>query len=340
MQAFEVLAPGLYTTVQDLGRPGYARFGVPDGGALDKFALQAANLLVGNDRGAAGLEVTQPGLALRMLAPTCIAVAGADLGFQINGVQSSTWCVHALNEADVLQFTERRVGVRAYVAFAGGIDVPVVLGSRSTYVRAGLGGFHGRPLQRGDVLAIRWTAPSVEGTVGKGTAGKGTAGAAFNPSPPRDGFCLPDGLRRFGMPLPVRVIAGPQADVFAPVALHRLVNAPFVVTPQSDRMGYRLHGPELPLATNAAGNHISDGIAAGSIQVPGDGQPIVLLADRQTTGGYPKIATVISADLDFLAQAWPGDVVRFRLVGVQEAHRVRSDRQRLLERVARFAQGI
>lgn len=341
MNVFEVLAPGLYTTVQDLGRPGYGKFGVPDGGALDKFALSAANLLVGNDAGAAGLEVTQAGLVLRVLASTIVVVTGADLGLQVNGLDASPWCVHRVKRGDILHFARRRYGVRAYVAVPGGFDVPVVMGSRSTYVRGGFGGYAGRTLRKGDVLKTPGPLAPMSGKSGSWEE--------------RVGLCLPAYLRRFGPPRPVRVVAGPQADGFAPLAWRRLLGAPYVVTPAADRMGYRLSGPALPYARfpNPPGEgsgsgdssapfaeHVSDGIAPGSIQVPGDGQPIVLLADRQTTGGYPKIATVISADMDFLAHVWPGEPVAFRLVDVEEAHRIRADRRGRLKEVARFAQGL
>lgn len=308
-----VLVPGLFTTVQDLGRPGYGRFGVPESGALDLYALEVANRLVGNEPGAAGLEVTHAGFAFEVLTPTIIAVAGADLGLQIAGRDAALWMVHRVEAGDVVRFAERRTGVRAYVAFAGGIAVPVVMGSRSTYARGNFGGFAGRPLRRDDVLGTdEWDGQRVE----------------------RTGLQLPTFLRRMGVPRPVRVIAGPQAERFAPVALQRLYGAPYVVTPQSDRMGYRLQGPSLPYVEPF--EHVSDGIAPGSIQVPGDGSPIVLLADRQTTGGYPKIATIISADLDFLAHVWAGERVTFRSVSLDEAHRLRRERGRLLAEVARY----
>lgn len=329
---FEVLQPGLLTTVQDLGRPGYARYGVPDGGAMDKFALQVANLLLGNEAGAAGLEVTHAGLALRVLAPTCVAVTGADLGLEVNGNPAPLWTVLRLAPGDVIRFSQRRRGVRAYFAIAGGVDVPVVMGSRSTYARAAIGGIEGRPLKKGDLLPI---------------AGDGAHGDLED----RIGFSLPKPLRRFGFPLPVRVVAGPQAEHFAPIAFHRLAGSAYTVTKQADRMGCRLEGAPLPYIRDGAPSppgdeaegggpgYVSDGVAPGSIQVPGDGQPIVLLADRQTVGGYPKIATVISPDLDFLAQAWPGEPVRFRFVDVETARRLRALRAQMLEEVRRFCKG-
>jgi len=307
----EVLAPGLFTTVQDLGRPGYQQFGVPRGGALDTYALVAANALVGNPPGAAALEVTLLGPVLTVLTDGLVACTGADLGFAIDGEPAPLWRAHRVRPGQVLRFTGRRGGARAYLAVAGGIPVPAVMGSRATDVRARIGGVAGRPLTRGDQLPV-------------------------GPLPPdwreRDGLTLPAPLRRHGLPQPVRVVLGPQHDRFQPLALERLLGAPFQVSPQSDRMGYRLTGPRLPHKDGA--DIVSEGNAPGSIQVPGSGQPIVLLADRQTTGGYAKIATVISADLDFLGQAVPGDRITFRAVDVATAHGLRRERLDMLAAVA------
>lgn len=310
---FEVLSPGLFTTVQDLGRPGWQRFGVPAAGALDKYALIAANALVGNPPGAAGLEVTLLGPVLAVVSEGLVACTGADLGFTIDGQPAALWQAHRVRPGQVLRFTGRRAGCRAYLAVAGGIAVPEVMGSRSTYTRARIGGLAGRPLAAGDQLPV-------------------------GPLPidwrDRDGLALPEALRRHGLPQPVRVILGPQDDRFLPLAIERLLGAPYRVTPNSDRMGLRLSGPKL--LHRAGADIVSEGVAPGSIQVPGDGQPIVLLADRQATGGYAKIATVISADMDFLGQAAPGDRVTFRTVDVATAHRLRKQRLELLAAVAEF----
>lgn len=325
METFRVVAPGLWTTVQDLGRPGCQRFGVPVGGALDTFALEAANRLAGNEPGAAALEITWLGPRLRVLADTLLAVAGADVPWEINGREAPLWQAVAVRKDDEIRFFPPRRGARAYVAVRGGVAVPAVMGSRSTFVRGGFGGLHGRPLRAGDVI-------SSFRADGRGAGGAGEARA-------RDGLRLPEELRRFGLPQPVRVLAGPQDDLFAPLAMERLLGATFRVSSQADRMGCRLHGPRLPYRTDVT-QFVTDGTAPGSIQVPGDGRPIVLLADRQTSGGYPKIATVISADLDFLAQAWAGDRVTFRSVSLEEAHRIRRRRRALLDAVARFTETV
>lgn len=311
--AFGVLQPGLWTTVQDLGRYGYQQFGVPGSGALDAFALEAANRLVGNEPDAAGLEVTLIGPRLRALSPCVVAVTGADLSLHVNGRSAPLWEVLRLQAGDELGFGAPRRGCRAYISVAGGIAVESVLGSRSTYVRGGIGGVDGRPLRAGDVLGMYSLADDRR---------------------ERLGMYLPRELRRLGTPQPVRVILGPQDDAFSPLAVERLLGAAYYVTSRSDRMGYRLQGPRLPRRGQV--EQVSDGIAPGSIQVPADGQPIVLLADRQTTGGYPKIATVISADLDFLAHAWAGDRVTFRQVRVEEAHSLRRRRRALLDMVAKW----
>ncbi|MBO8142284.1 MAG: biotin-dependent carboxyltransferase family protein [Firmicutes bacterium] len=310
---FLVVAPGLWTTVQDLGRPGYQQYGVPPSGALDAYALEAANRLVGNPPQAAGLEVTLRGPVLRVEFDGLVACTGADLGFTIDGRPAMMWQAHRVRPGQVLAFSGRKAGCRAYLAASGGIAVPCVMGSRSTYVRAKLGGLNGRALANGDRVSVGSPSPGWR---------------------ERAGLALPYQLRRFGLPQPVRAILGPQDWMFTSLAIRRLFGAAYRVSPRSDRMGYRLEGPRL--AHRDGADIVSEGIAPGSIQVPADGRPIVLLADRQTTGGYAKIATVISADLDFLAQAAPGDRVTFRKIDVPGAHRVRRERQELLEEVARF----
>lgn len=308
-----VIKPGLWTTVQDLGRFGYRQYGVPPSGALDSYAFQAANFLVGNEPGAAGLEVSFMGPRLRAVAPCAIAVTGADVSLQINGRSVPTWTAHKLRPDDELSFGPPKCGRRAYMAVGGGIAARPVMGSRSTYVRARLGGIEGRPLHVGDTLS----AYTVETTRIQ-----------------RDGLTLPHQLRRIGTPQPARVILGPQEHAFAAVAFERLLGSSFYVTSQADRMGCRLRGPRLRHRSDD--EHISDGVVPGSIQVPPDGQPIVLLADGPTTGGYPKIATVVSADIDFFAHVWAGDRVTFREISLTEASALRRRRKKLLAQIAKL----
>ncbi|WP_088553375.1 5-oxoprolinase subunit PxpB, partial [Calderihabitans maritimus] len=298
---FEVLKPGMLTTVQDLGRYGYQEFGVPVAGAMDQFALRAANLLVGNREEDACLEITLMGPTLRVLNDTVLAVTGADLGPTLDGHPIPLWQAVAARAGSILAFSGPRRGSRSYLAIAGGIDVPLVMGSRSTYLRGRLGGYQGRALRVGDILC-------------RGPAGKTSLDLArrFVPSaliPPLAGDTIE-----------VRVILGPQDDYFSAEGINTLLTAEYTVSNSSDRMGYRLTGP--PIAHKGPTDIISDGVAPGSIQVPANGLPIVMMADRQTTGGYPKIATVITPDLDKLAQAQPGDRIRFRQVSVEKAHEI------------------
>lgn len=304
--------PGFWTTVQDLGRFGFQQYGVPPSGALDTYALWAANCLVGNEPAEAGLEITVIGPRLRAVSDCLVAVAGAQVELRHNGRRADTWQAHRLRAGDELRFAPPRRGRRAYLAVAGGIAVPAVLGSRSTYARGRLGALAGRALQPGDLLHAYESSQD-----------------RFQ----RAGYALPRELRRLGLPQPARVVLGPQHDFFAPAALQRLLGASFVVSRQADRMGVRLLGPALP--RRRWEEMISEGVASGSIQVPADGRPIVLLADRQTTGGYPKIATVISSDLDFFAHVWAGDRVTFREISLEEAQRLRRRRRELLAEIAR-----
>jgi len=288
----EVLEGGLLTTIQDEGRRGLRRIGVPWCGALDAAAAGAANRALGNPPGAAVLECTAAGPTQRFLTATRFAVAGADLGAVLERSDLGSWPVPAgrsvvARAGNVLSMRERRFGLRAYIALAGGVDVPEVLGSRSTDLVAGFGGLDGRGLRTGDVLSLVRRA--------SGSAGSDAETSAASSAP-----------------LVVRVVAGPQDDMFTDDALARLETATFEVTPLSDRTGCRLSGE--PLAHRATGEILSDGMVPGCIQVPPDGQPIVMMADGPTTGGYPKIATVVTSDLPTLAQLAPGDRVRFRIV--------------------------
>lgn len=299
-----VLDPGPLTTVQDLGRPGQLRYGIPASGPLDREAFVLANRLVGNPDTAAGLECTYMGPRLRMEGPGAIAVTGAAAPVTVNGQPAPRWAVLRLRPGDTVRVGAPRVGVLSYIAFAGGLDVPLVLGSRATYVRGRLGGLEGRALRPGDVLRV------LDG-----------------PEPPPRALAAPPAVGG-EEPTVVRVVLGPQADRFTDEGLRTFLDSAYEMLPQSDRMGARLRGPRI---AHARGHDIiSDGIALGSIQVPGDGQPIVLLVDRQSTGGYTKIATVCSFDIGRLGQVRPGQSVRFRAVDVGEAHRLRAAADRAL----------
>jgi len=296
--ALEVLEGGMLTTVQDLGRYGYQRYGVPVAGAMDPFALQVANALVGNSLDEAALEITVAGPTLRATDSCLIAVTGADLSFRVNGRPLPLWMAVFVRRGWIIEFGGRKTGCRAYLAVAGGIDVPPIMGSKSTYLRGGFGGFQGRALRGGDLIPVGQTAFHLPSLAGK----------EFPPGRIRGYSDTPE----------VHVVLGPQDDYFTEEGITAFLSSEYEVTPTSDRMGYRLQGPEI--AHKGRADIISDGIVLGTVQVPADRQPIVLMADRQTTGGYPKIATVISADVPLLAQCMPGaSTVTFKAITVEEA---------------------
>lgn len=286
----EVLQPGALTTVQDLGRPGHEASGVSPGGAVDPESLRAANLLVGNDPSAAALEVCLSGPILKFHSKAVVA--------WVDGLGKS----REISAGEVIDLSKLTSGVRGYLAVAGGIQVPKVLGSASTDLRAGFGGHHGRALRAGDRLRC-----GVAGVFPKpGAWHIGQAGRVSQ--------------------IELRFLAGAQQEWFSAKALERFHSEIYQVTPQSDRMGARLTGPPLELETPR--EMISQPVACGTIQVPPDGQPIILLAERQTLGGYPQIGHVISVDLPQLARAWPGTRVTFREVSWQEAQRLKQQAAR------------
>jgi biotin-dependent carboxylase-like uncharacterized protein len=302
-----IVEPGPQTTVQDLGRAGHLRSGIPPSGPVDRAAFVLANRLVGNPDGAAALEFAFTGPRFDVDAPTAIAVTGADVPVTVNRQPVPGWTTIPLARGDVVKIGLARSGVRAYVAVAGGLDAPAVLGSRATYLRGRLGGVGGREVRAGDRLtALPAPLPPVRAVPAE---------------------AVPD---LAGEPV-VRVVLGPQADRFTADGIAAFLAGPYEMLPQSDRMGARLRGPRI---THACGHDIiSDGTALGSIQVPGDGQPIVLLVDRQSTGGYTKIATVCSFEIGRVAQVRPGGRLSFQAIGVEEAHRLREESAAALDRV-------
>jgi biotin-dependent carboxylase-like uncharacterized protein len=295
-----VLAPGLMTTLQDLGRPGYQSLGIPVSGAIDPVALAAANVLVGNPPGTGALEITYHGPTLAVEAGSArfayaggavviesLATEGATSGTRVPPLQSVS-----MRTGEILRIRSLAGSAVGYLAVEGGFDAAPVLGSQSTYIRAALGGFAGRPLRAGDLLPLRQAQASDRPEVML---------PALDLAPPQR----------------IRVILGPQDDHFSERGRHTFLESAYTVSPASDRMGMRLVGPIIEHSDGF--NIVSDGIAPGSIQVPGDGLPIILLADRQTTGGYPKIATVIAADLPALGRLAPGAKVAFAAMSVAEA---------------------
>ncbi len=303
--AVEVLKPGLFTTIQDLGRPGYQRFGVSPGGAMDRFALRVANWLVGNEGNAAALEITLIGPELKFEADAIVAVGGASVR------DLPSWQPIRVSAGQRLSLDALTSGCRAYLAVAGGIDVKPVLESSATYVRAHLGGWEGRALRAGDRL--EWRPSSV---------------SYLRWEHWRVGS---DVLPHYSAAPAVRFVRGAQWDWFPAASRELLTSETFTLTRNSDRMGLRLAGPAL-VRTDTR-EMASEAVAFGSIQVPPDGQPIVLMAERQTLGGYPKIADVISVDLPVLAQLKPGDTVRFREVSGEEAEQRYLNNERALARL-------
>jgi antagonist of KipI len=307
--AIEVLAPGLLSTVQDTrGRPGFGGLGIAAGGALDWFSAEAANSLIDNSTDAALLELTLEGPALRFNSATACALAGADLSATLDGLPLSCAGSFFARGGSVLRFGDRRRGVRAYLAVAGGLMVPPVLESRATDLTAGFGGLAGRRLRAGDRLPYDLISDPLL------LAGRSLGEASWPMAGPE---------------VAVRVLAGPHLHRFEPGALESLCAEPWRISDQADRMGYRLTGGA-SLRHVGGADVASLGLPIGAIQVPGDGRPITLLVDHQPTGGYPVLACVIRADLPLLAQRQTGDTVRFAITTQEQAITALRDRRALL----------
>lgn len=318
-----VTRAGFLSSVQDLGRTGFREFGVSTSGALDPFALRVANLLVGNDEGAAGLEITLGGLQLRLNDERIVAWCGGEFEVQIGSRSLPAGHVARSQAGDELKFRPPQIGCRGWLAISGGVDVPIVLGSRSTDLRANFGGFDGRALRDGDVIPL---GPRP----GSSAFAKATADRPM-PATRISSWTAPHDWVSPAPPNPIlRFVRGMDWTRFNASSLQRLTSEPFTVSPDSDRMGVRLTGLELPRATNV--DLISEAVAPGTVQVPPSGQPILLLGDCQTIGGYPKIAHVITVDLGIAAQLRAGDRVRFSEVSLGDAHRLLLERERALER--------
>lgn len=297
MEGLEVIEPGLSTTIQDSGRGGFRNIGVPASGPLDRITFRLANAIVGNYSSAPALEILMLGPTLRVLSDSIrIALAGSNACIEIGHEdvrRIASGCSVRLSRGDVFRVTPIDDSVCAYLAIEGGIQVPPVLGSAATNVRGRIGGFHGRRLQQGDQLSLKLDSVQLR--------------PEYAISRPLD----------LGLDQPIRVILGPQDDYFTKDSIETFLSSEYTVSFQADRMGYRLEGPPL---THAKGyNIVSDGIVTGAIQVPGSGHPIVLMVDNPTTGGYPKIATVIFADIPLIARRRPQQRIRFAAVGLPEA---------------------
>lgn len=310
VKTLEILAPGALTTVQDRGRFGFGQYGVPPSGAVDRFSLRVGNLLVGNREDEACLEITVIGPKIIALTDTAIAITGADLQPMINNTPLGMWRTHLLRKDDLLSFKAPRSGCRAYLAVGGGINIPDIMGSKSTNIAAGFGGLEGRPLRKGDVLYSDSPARYLN-----------TKSRSFNSA----------NTPLYAKEQRLRVIFGPQDNHFPTQAKEIFLNSAFKVTPQSDRTGIRLGGPRIEAEKGLKESIISEGVVPGTIQIPGDAQPIIILGET-VTGGYRKIATVISADLHLVGQLKPGDTVHFCSVSLDKAYRAVREMEEMIQR--------
>jgi biotin-dependent carboxylase-like uncharacterized protein len=301
----EVLSSGALNTVQDLGRYGYRKIGVAVAGAMDRLALAAGNLLLGNPVNCAGIEVTMFPFRVRFQADATIAITGADCAAELDGKPLLPWWTVAVRRNQVLSLSMPTRGCRAYLAVRGGIDVPLVLNSRSTDLKSKFGGRDGRSLKRGDLLAL--LVPEGKSATDAGKGGYGL-------EPPQ--LALPLGGSVQGT-VAVRVLPGAEYEIFPQAGHEQFWNGRWLVTPNSNRQGYRLAGPALPMSGQS--ELLSHGLVPGTIQVPPSGQPIIQMSDANTSGGYPKIGTVIEADMWRLAQARVADELHFVQTTVAEA---------------------
>ncbi len=308
MSLIDVRAPGLLTTVQDLGRDGFGPMGVSASGAADRVALRIGNRLVGNPEGAAGLEMTLLGATFVFPERAVVALTGSDFGATIDNARVEMWTSVEVCPGQTLQAGPTRGGSRCYLCVRGGIDVQLFLGSASTHLLSGLGGFEGRPLRKGDVLKI------------------GTTGGSFRTFRKRSVSAR--ALVQLAPRKILRATAGPQSDWFSEEAQKTFFAGTYRVAEESNRMGLRLEGPQVSSA--AGGEMISEGVSLGAVQITAGGLPIILFVEQQTTGGYPKIANVISADLSTLGQLRPRDEIRFEQVEMVSARALLMDQERWL----------
>jgi antagonist of KipI len=314
MNVFKVIVPGPYTTVQDKGRFGYQQFGIPPTGALDRFAYRVANMLVGNPEAAAVLETTIMGPRMEVLTETDVAVTGGEAIITLNNQTVENWCSFRIKPGDVLSLGQVKRGCRSYLAVTGGIDVPLVMGSRSCYVGAKIGGHQGRILANGDILE------RLDGEL------------LYSPKQ------MPKTLiPQYASDISLRAIPGPQDDFFAE-DLNTFFASEFVVGSNANRMGYRLEGPKILHKEGVSKSIISEPSLPGGVQIPPDGQAIILLVE-QTVGGYTKIATVISTDIPRVAQAKPGDRFLFEKVDLEGAYDAFKEQERVLLEIKEHLSG-
>ncbi|PFJ14990.1 KipI antagonist [Bacillus cereus] len=321
----EVLHAGMFTTVQDLGRYHYQQYGVPVGGAMDQSALRMINMLVGNEESEAGLEITIMGPKLLIKKTTLLAIGGADMEPLLNGERIPLWRPILAEEGSMLCFGKVKSGCRAYVTFAGGIHIDRTMGSKSTYIRAAIGGIEGRMLKKGDYFQVG-TRSEMASCVIQDLQGEErikTKWAIRNNT-----------LPKYKKHPKLRVITDFEYDQFTERSKEAFFTKEYKVSNYADRMGYRLNGEVLNRAMEK--EILSSPVTFGTIQVPNGGQPIILMVDRQTTGGYPRIGNVISVDLPLLAQLKPGDYVTFEKVTIEEAEQLYIKQEESMNQLKKF----
>ncbi|MGG1444289.1 biotin-dependent carboxyltransferase family protein [Brevibacillus laterosporus] len=322
--SIRVIKPGLLTLIQDQGRFGFRKYGVVTSEAMDPMALRIANMLVGNAEQLATLEMTLTGAELAFEHDSLIAITGADLSFTINGERLPMWRPIFVKSGTVVKGGGCRTGCRAYLAIAGGIEVEQVLGSRSTYARAGMGGYQGRSLQADDYISVGEPANVTRAFLEKwyNRLAKQTSLRSWTSV---DWSVSADCLATYRRNPQVRISRGTHFSLFTSESQQNLFQSPYKITPQSDRMGYRLQGAMLDLVEPI--ELLSEAVAFGTIQVPAEGYPIILLADRQTTGGYPRIGQVATVDLPILAQMKPGEEIMFTEIERDESEKLLMERE-------------
>ncbi|MGJ7919193.1 biotin-dependent carboxyltransferase family protein [Neobacillus sp. LXY-4] len=318
--------PGLLSSIQDQGRYGFQKFGVVVSGAMDPLAHRIANLLIGNDENAPALEITMIGSQIEFHQDSLISVCGGDLSPEMNGTPIKCWRPILVKKGSFLEFSSCKTGSRAYLAVAGGFKVKRVMNSTSTYFRGKIGGFNGRALKKGDQIAFD-QPNELSSRIFSSLKNKLTDYPFITAKWMIESELIPNYTSN---PL-IRVMKGRQFHWFEKDSQAKLYSKPFVVTPQSDRMGYRLKGSSLALEVDE--EMLSEAVSFGTIQVPADGNPIILLADRQTTGGYPKIAQVALVDLPIIAQAKPGDSLRFVHITHSEAQLLYIKREQKIQQL-------
>lgn len=313
--------PGILTTIQDLGRYGAQKYGIIVGGAMDAISLRIANMIVGNEQGEGVLEVVLFGLSFEFNEDTLISITGGQLHPTIDGKSAPMWRPVFVKKGSILHFKSGHSGSRAYVAFAGGIDVPNILESKSTYLNAAIGGYEGRALHAGDTLQFGKLSHISEGLI-----------TNLQSPTSNDWSVNYHSFLNFNKHQQIRIMKGSEFDKFTEDSIDALLNEQYTLTTHADRMGYQLEGH--PLKMTEEFELISEGVTFGTIQVPTSGQPIVLMADRQTAGGYPKIAQVITADLAKLAQSLPMNQLSFQLVTIEEAEQALFEQEKALHDLA------